>query len=782
MFSGLEMPEIQLRPHQQAILRYRGGKLGIAAVPGSGKTWTLSLLAAEIIARGDLEDGQEVLIVTLVNSAVDNFSQRISSFLKMRQLLPNVGYRVRTLHGLAHDIVRQRPDLLGLDEQFTILDEPSARDILHEAALAWLRSHPGELDAYLADDIRPEKLDRIRREDLPKLVEDVAVQVIRTAKDLRLAPEGLAAALRSLPAPLPLAELGCQIYADYQRALAYRAAVDFDDLIQLALRLLELDPHYLERLQRTWPYILEDEAQDSSRLQEQILRTLVGEGGRSAGRGNWVRVGDPNQAIYETFTTASPEHLRRFLVEPDVQRLELPVSGRSTPSILALANYLVDWTRQAHPTPEVRDALAAPPWIEPAPPDDPQPNPEDAPDRIFLIKKRYTSEAEVQAVVESLARWLPDHADWTVAVLAPTQRHGFKIVEALQARGLPYESSLLSSSHATRQAAGRLSRVLGWMADPDSPARLAEAWDAWLEAQIEHAQEAAGETEAAGDQDLEAARLRLQHLYRVEDFLQPDPGRDWLEATGWRQDEPEIYTALERFRQDLQRWQLAALLPVDQLTLALAPELFHRPADLALLHKLAGALRQASQEHPEWRLPELRRELEQITKNERKLVGFSDEDSGFDPERYRGRVVVSTMHKAKGLEWDRVYLTSVNTYDFPSGLVGEHYIAEKWFLRNHLNLPAEALAQLRLVAGGATDPFGEWYQEGQATVAARLDYVRERLRLFYVGVTRARRELVITWNTGTREPLTLSQPLAALIGYWADTHPPDDTPSPQEAA
>jgi DNA helicase-2/ATP-dependent DNA helicase PcrA len=82
--------------------------------------------------------------------------------------------------------------------------------------------------------------------------------------------------------------------------LNFRGAVDFDDLIRLALRCLQTDPEYLARLQYRWPYILEDEAQDSSHMQEMILRLL------SSRSGNWVRVGDPNQAIYETFTTADP--------------------------------------------------------------------------------------------------------------------------------------------------------------------------------------------------------------------------------------------------------------------------------------------------------------------------------------------------------------------------------------------------------------------------------------------------------------------------------------------
>ena len=71
-------------------------------------------------------------------------------------------------------------------------------------------------------------------------------------------------------APLPLAELGWSIYADYQRALAYRGAVDFDDLIRLALTLLQNDEEYLERLRFRYPFILEDEAQDSGFAQEKM--------------------------------------------------------------------------------------------------------------------------------------------------------------------------------------------------------------------------------------------------------------------------------------------------------------------------------------------------------------------------------------------------------------------------------------------------------------------------------------------------------------------------------
>ena len=83
--------------------------MGIDAVPGSGKTFTLSLLAARLVERlaseGTLDD-REVLVVTFTNSAVANFRGPHRRFLRQEKgLLPGAGYRVRTLHGLAHDIV-----------------------------------------------------------------------------------------------------------------------------------------------------------------------------------------------------------------------------------------------------------------------------------------------------------------------------------------------------------------------------------------------------------------------------------------------------------------------------------------------------------------------------------------------------------------------------------------------------------------------------------------------------------------------------------------------------
>jgi len=308
-----------------------------------------------------------------------------------------------------------------------------------------------------------------------------------------------------------------------------------------------------------------------------------------------------------------------------------------------------------------------------------------------------------------------------------------------------------------------LGNLLRCLADPTSARKLALAFQVWRRS----------DGDEAGTKTLvDSLARRIRGCPTVEAFLWPRADHDWLgllapELSG------EEYTLLAEFREAARHWHRAAILPIDQLILTLANDLFQKPAELALSHKLAGLLQGVSAAHPGYRLPEMVEELGMIARNERRFLGFSSEDSGFEPPP--ATVTVATMHKAKGLEWDRVYLMSVNNYNFPSGLPHDTYIAEAWFVRDNLNLEAEALAQLGELAGhqvavqssGSPKSMPKTIGEGQATHQARLDYISERLRLLYVGITRAKHDLIITWNTGRRrsEKLQPSVPFIALHSY-----------------
>jgi DNA helicase-2/ATP-dependent DNA helicase PcrA len=262
--------------------------------------------------------------------------------------------------------------------------------------------------------------------------------------------------------------------------------------------------------------------------------------------------------------------------------------------------------------------------------------------------------------------------------------------------------------------------------------------------------------------NVEVVAELLRKIQYIEEFMWPVNGKDWLENTNFAISAPDTYQQLFLFRQVVRRWQHSVLLPIDQIVLTLAQDLLTDPSELAIAHKLSVLLSRAQVTHPGWRLTELSDELVVIAKNERRFLGFSDSDSGFEPEKYKGKVIVSTMHKAKGLEWDRVYLLSVNNYDFPSGAQGDKYISEKWFIRDNLNIAAESLAQLEALV--SSDEYN-WYQEGTPTLQARLDYARERLRLLYVAITRAKKELIITWNNGRNNECRPAFPLVELYSF-----------------
>ncbi len=462
-------------------------------------------------------------------------------------------YRVRTLHGLAHDIVREKPARVGLEERFSIIDEREAGFIRRDSVNAWLASH--SLDDYLDPALDNQKRDWVRRDQLPDMVDQLALAFIRSSKDRLLTPENLRARLDASPVSLPLAELGYSIYADYQRALAYRGAVDFDDLIRLALTLLETMMNFWSDCDFAIPTSWKMKRRIPSLSQQRILGLLAGEGG------NWVRVGDPNQAIFETFTTADPELLREFI--RDNQHADMPESGRSQPSIIDLANHLIDWVMTAHPDPAAQGALSTP-YIVPVPPDDPQQNPPDIPEAIKFISKRYTPEEELDAVVKSVkglmdSVWdFPDEEKPTVAILVPRNHRGIEVVEALKRRGVD-TIELISSTSSTRAAAGALNYLLSFLADPQSASKLAKAYQVFRRDWREKPEDKNGRKRSKTEDDngpdeqgseetvdtpeftvnqlLTKVNLLLRKMENVEDFVAPHQADRWLAAVS--ESEPE---------------------------------------------------------------------------------------------------------------------------------------------------------------------------------------------------------------------------------------------------
>ena len=205
---------------------------------------------------------------------------------------------------------------------------------------------------------------------------------------------------------------------------------------------------------------------------------------------------------------------------------------------------------------------------------------------------------------------------------------------------------------------GALSIILGYLSDPKDSAALAGVYRVWRREEREDAEQAkaidgrspvncAGITHDRGFPLAAAGRLAGGPLSRSED-------------------NPALYEHLIQFRALVRRWQRAADLPVDQMVLTIGARSVH--AGNRDRHGLQCGAAHAPfrRSAPGGAFAGIHRGTERDRHGQRGFSGIGDDDDAFDPEQHKGQVTVTTMHKAKGLEWDRVYIMSANNYDYPS--------------------------------------------------------------------------------------------------------------------
>ncbi|MFO7679070.1 MAG: ATP-dependent helicase, partial [Chloroflexota bacterium] len=597
------------------------------------------------------------------------------------------------------------------------------------------------------------------------ITERTARTFIRTAKNERYTPEQIFERLKSkdlraaddnLQSSIfdsPLLWMMTAIYARYQQILARQGALDFDDLIWQAVNLLEHRPDLAAALRQRWPFVLEDEAQDSIPLQEVLLTRLTG------AQGNWVRVGDPNQAITSTFTAAHPRFFNAFSDLPDVVSRPLPNSGRCAPLIMGAANTMLDWVIDHHPIDEVRHNTFRRQHILPTPPGDAQPNPPDSEAAIRIAVYKHREDEELPSIARLAQQYGAQHPAHTLAILVPTNQTGYLLADHLDELGADYDNLLRGGSREREIAAG-IHAILALLADPLNSKALVNAHAA-LHA-LDHP------AAAFPAEDLPRLHTILRSVYQPEALLFPAPGATPESALPAGVAQEDDITAVLRFTAFLQHLFDLRTLPIDDLALSLGDELFARgelhEVDLAIAYQIAAILRRWRDANPEWRLPELAAQLADVAQGRRHLPITAPADLGYEPSP--GRITLTTQHSAKGLEWDAVYLVGVDGFWIPGSLEAP-FLGVHDFLGGDPN--AEAAAQLRYLMQGDAG----LYNGRSATDSAHIEIISERLRLLYVGITRAKRFLHLSRSRATRqfnkdrtaEPATV---LGVLYRYLKD--------------
>lgn len=696
---------IKLRPEQEKIASYDSGCLAVPAVPGAGKTTTLAALAARLIAAKKHQPGK-ILIVTCMNSAVANFKSRIAAFLKEKGM-PGRGYEVKTLHSLAVKILRRYPDSVAVGDDFQVLDEYRQNEVIRSLAADWIARNEEVFYGFL-DDSRQESHERRLQKKLrweKKFLQELISGMLKSFKGSRLDD----AALSRLCACNSLLKGAEEIYHAYRQYLAANSFLDFDDLILKALKLLETNSAALEHFQSEWSYIFEDEAQDSNPMQERLLYLL------SRKNGNLVRVGDLNQSIMGTFTLSEAKLFRRYCERAETEILPIYCSSRSAEPIISLANSLVSWIRQCHPESNCRGALEEQ-IIALAPADDPFPNP--PAEFSHIVAKTYQNkDQELEKIADFAANSVKRNPDSTVAILVPYNTHVDTYVEKLES--LRVNCQEISKCPKERRKVIRLlGSLLDYLSEPDKADKFLLA----LTSLGYLAEETSDEL---------YSWLKEIHL---EELLYP-LGRemfcpDWLNSEVW-------FNLLEGI--DCLKGFLALLgLDEDELILHIGQSLNLSPEDFAIVQRIAYEVRVLKKFQPDWRLGDLAAELKTANNNFNYFANLVYERQGYKPKA--GEVTVCTYHKAKGLEWDIVYLTNIDEWIFPSSLAAVSQ-GELYYLKEEYRSP-QALVKACLSSS----------EESEAEIMRRSkeESIAERIRLLYVGITRAKKNLCLSGSVARR--------------------------------
>ncbi len=278
------------RPDQAPVLEYKEGKMAVNAVAGAGKTTIMLALIMKLLDENIAP--QNIFVLTFMDSAARNFKERIKSNFKNLTELPHIS----TIHGLALRILRENNNhvKINLDVDFEIVDEIKRSAIIKE-----ITYNLG--------------LDTMKAELYERSISAYKNQKIKDEN--RLSP------------------LFKRIYLNYKTTLLSNNLIDYDDLLSLSLSLLQMDKGVREYYQNLMQYIIEDEAQDSSEIQQELIKIL------SDNHKNLIRCGDVNQAITTTFSNADVKGFKKFIEEN--QNVTMNYSNRNSTGVINLANNLI---------------------------------------------------------------------------------------------------------------------------------------------------------------------------------------------------------------------------------------------------------------------------------------------------------------------------------------------------------------------------------------------------------------------------------------------------------
>jgi DNA helicase-2/ATP-dependent DNA helicase PcrA len=296
----------KLNPEQRAAVETTEGPLLILAGAGSGKTRVITSRIAWLVReKGVAPDS--ILAVTFTNKAAKEMGERVERLMGHSSLAKPL---IATFHSLCVRMLRRDIEALkvgnvGLTRSFAIYDESDQQGIVKQVM-------------------------RRMGIDTKQLTPRQVLGRISWAKNHMVDPQEYYLASKD-----PNSERIAHIFASYKAELAKNNALDFDDLLLEAVRLLKVSGETRERYQRRYRYLLVDEYQDTNRPQYELMKLLAGEAK------NVCAVGDEDQSIY-SWRGADIRNILEFEKDfPNAKIVRLEQNYRSTQVILEAAGAVV---------------------------------------------------------------------------------------------------------------------------------------------------------------------------------------------------------------------------------------------------------------------------------------------------------------------------------------------------------------------------------------------------------------------------------------------------------
>jgi len=374
----------ELNGQQLAAVTAQPGPQLIIAGAGSGKTRTLTYRVAYLLENGI--DPRNILLLTFTNKAARQMLDRVANLLP----IDASGLWGGTFHSVGNRMLRRHGSALGYNSGFTIMDREDQKDLIN-TVVASAGIDPKEIR-------------------FPK--GDVLAEIFSFVVNTETALGELLA--EKFPYFLPLLEKITDVHGRYEKKKKATNSVDFDDLLEKTLSMLQKHENIASFYRRQFQFILVDEYQDTNKIQADFIDLLARE------HRNVMVVGDDAQSIY-SWRGANFQNILEFPKRyPDAKVFKIEMNYRSVPEILEVANAAIaanvdQFQKNLQPT---RESAAAKPAV---------------------VALNDGSE-QAQFIAQRILELRDEDVDLNqIAVLYRAHYHALELQLELSRRGIPYQ-------------------------------------------------------------------------------------------------------------------------------------------------------------------------------------------------------------------------------------------------------------------------------------------------------------------------------------------------------